>query len=133
MGKKNDVQRLPAEALFQKEIDALIQAEQDPVPTGWNMSPRSVLTYICGGKAGDMDISPKYIGNRVLKAFDMMDIQCCIYIYSGFEQFLDILIALPVAGAINIVMRKIINQNQIRHTFQTHFQIDFPVCPAIFL
>ena len=52
MGKKNDVQRLPAEALFQKEIDALIQAEQDPVPTGWNMSPRSVLTYICGGKAG---------------------------------------------------------------------------------
>ena len=47
MGKKNDVQRLPAEALFQKEIDALIQAEQDPVPTGWNMSPRSVLTYIC--------------------------------------------------------------------------------------
>ena len=63
MGKKNDVQRLPAEALFQKEIDALIQAEQDPVPTGWNMSPRSVLTYICGGKAGDMDISPKYIGN----------------------------------------------------------------------
>ena len=66
MGKKNDVQRLPAEALFQKEIDALIQAEQDPVPTGWNMSPRSVLTYICGGKAGDMDISPKYIGNRRL-------------------------------------------------------------------
>ena len=66
MGKKNDVQRLPAEALFQKEIDALIQAEQDPVPTGWNMSPRSVLTYICGGKAGDMDISPKYIGNRSL-------------------------------------------------------------------
>lgn len=28
MGKKNDVQRLPAEALFQKEIDALIQGNR---------------------------------------------------------------------------------------------------------
>lgn len=60
------VQRLPAEQLFQKEIDALMGAEKDPVPTGWRMSPRSVRTYICGGKAGKTLITPKYIGNERL-------------------------------------------------------------------
>lgn len=46
---QTNAQRLPAEALFQTELDALIAAETDPVPTGWRMSPRSVLTYITGG------------------------------------------------------------------------------------
>ena len=41
-----NVQRLPAEQLFQKEIEALIANEKYPVPTGWQMSPKSVLTYI---------------------------------------------------------------------------------------
>lgn len=56
--------RLPAEVQFELEIDALIKAEKDPVPTGWQMSPRSVLTYIMGGKVGDTIITPKYMGNR---------------------------------------------------------------------
>ncbi len=60
------VQRLPAEQLFQREIDALIAAETDPIPTGWKMSPRSVLTYIIGGKAGKTVITPKYIGHKRL-------------------------------------------------------------------
>ena len=60
------VQRLPAEQLFQNEIDALIAAEKDPIPTGWRMSPKSVLTYICGGKVGKTEITPKYVGNRRL-------------------------------------------------------------------
>lgn len=60
------VLRLPAEQLFQKEIDALIKAEKDKVPTGWKMSPRSVRTYICGGKVGKTVITPKYIGNERL-------------------------------------------------------------------
>lgn len=60
------VQRLPAEELFQKEIAALIAAEKDPIPSGWCMSPKSVLTYICGGKVGKTQITPKYIGNRRL-------------------------------------------------------------------
>lgn len=60
------VLRLPAEQLFQKEIDALIKAEKDPIPTGWRMSPRSVKTYICGGKVGRTVITPKYIGNERL-------------------------------------------------------------------
>ena len=66
MSEKTKVQRLPAEELFQKELDALIAAEQYPVPAGWRMSPRSVLTYICGGKAGDTVITPKYIGHQRL-------------------------------------------------------------------
>ncbi len=64
--EKNQVQRLPAEQLFQEEINALIAAETDPVPKGWKMSPRSVRTYICGGKAGNMSITPKYIGQERL-------------------------------------------------------------------
>ena len=60
------VQRLPAEQLFQHELDALIAAERDAVPTGWRMSPRSVRTYICGGRAGSTPITPKYIGSERL-------------------------------------------------------------------
>ena len=56
-------QRLPAEILYQKELDTLIANEQYPVPPGWNMSPRSVFTYICGGRSGKLEITPKYIGN----------------------------------------------------------------------
>ena len=66
MAKKEEFQRLTAEQMFQDEIDALIKAEKNPIPTGWKMSPKSVLTYICGGKAGRKVITPKYIGNKRL-------------------------------------------------------------------
>ena len=66
MSKKEEVQRLTAEQLFQEEIDALIKAEKNPIPTGWKMSPKSVLTYICGGKVGKKTIVPKYIWNKRL-------------------------------------------------------------------
>ncbi|MCI8948518.1 MAG: AAA family ATPase [Lachnospiraceae bacterium] len=66
MEQEQKVLRLPAEQLYQEEIDALIQAETDPVPEGWKMSPRSVLTYIIGGKAGSRQITPKYIGHQRL-------------------------------------------------------------------
>lgn len=58
--------RLPAEELYKKELEALIANETDPIPQGWKMSPRSVRTYICGGKAGDTIITPKYIGHERL-------------------------------------------------------------------
>lgn len=61
-----EFQRLPAEQLYAAELAALIAAETHPVPTGWRMSPRSVLTYIVGGKAGKTDVSPKYVGHRRL-------------------------------------------------------------------
>ena len=59
-----ELQRLPAEVMFQKEIDALIAAEKNPVPAGWKMSPKSVLTYIMGGECNGVKIMPKYIGNK---------------------------------------------------------------------
>ncbi|HEX7712405.1 MAG TPA: AAA family ATPase [Bacillota bacterium] len=58
--------RLPAEILYAGEIQALKAAEKDPVPAGWQMSPRSVLAFITGGKAGGTEITPKYVGNRRL-------------------------------------------------------------------
>ena len=61
-----DIQRLPAEQLYEKEIRTLIANESDPVPAGWQMSPRSVLTYLMGGKSGDTVITPKYMGDRRL-------------------------------------------------------------------
>lgn len=64
----DDVQRRSAEEIFKSEIDALIAAEKDPIPTGWQMSPRSVFTYIVGGKVGTTIITPKYIGaNRLVE------------------------------------------------------------------
>ncbi len=60
----SEILRLPAEELYKAELDALIANEKDPVPAGWRMSPRSVLTYICGGKAGKTEITPKYMGDK---------------------------------------------------------------------
>ena len=56
--------RLSAEQLYKDEIDALIANEKNPVPKGWKMSPKSVLTYIIGGKSGDTVITPKYLGDK---------------------------------------------------------------------
>lgn len=62
--KSGDVLRQPAEVKFATEIDALIKADKGDCPSGWRMSPQSVLTYICGGKCDKLEISPKYIGNQ---------------------------------------------------------------------
>lgn len=62
----HNVQRLPAEELYRRELDALIAAETDPIPTGWKMSPRSVLTYVTGGTVKGVTITPKYMGSRRL-------------------------------------------------------------------
>ncbi len=63
---KTDELRPTAETLFAHEIEALIAADQHEIPSGWKMSPRAVHTYICGGKAGKLDITPKYIGHSRL-------------------------------------------------------------------
>src|SRR5262247_293109 len=61
-----DVLRAPAEVMFSKEIEALVAADKYEKPPGWMMSPRAVLTYISGGTAGDVKITPKYIGHTRL-------------------------------------------------------------------
>lgn len=60
----SEILRLSAEQLYKDEIDALIKAEKNPVPAGWQMSPKSVLTYIMGGKVGRKVITPKYMGDK---------------------------------------------------------------------
>lgn len=66
MADNTNVLRLTAEEQYANEIEALKSNEKDRIPAGWQMSPRSVLTYIIGGKAGGVEITPKYIGNRRL-------------------------------------------------------------------
>lgn len=61
-----DYMRLPAEILYQEELEALRKEDTGRIPAGWQMSPRSVLTFIAGGKAGKTVITPKYIGNTRL-------------------------------------------------------------------
>src|SRR5271163_1342189 len=58
--------RPPAEVLYAEEIEQLIKDDKHHRPPGWKMSPRAVLTYICGGKAGAKEITPKYIGYQRL-------------------------------------------------------------------
>jgi MoxR-like ATPase len=57
------VLRRPAEEEFADELAALKETDQHPRPEGWNLSPRAVLTYVLGGKAGNKEILPKYLGN----------------------------------------------------------------------
>ena len=64
--RHDDDLRSPAEILYAEELEALVQADKYDKPPGWRMSPRAVHTYICGGKAGKHDITPKYIGHSRL-------------------------------------------------------------------
>jgi MoxR-like ATPase len=66
MVEQKDVLRLPAEQLYRHELDALDRADKGDKPVGWLLSPKSVLTFITGGKADGVEITPKYIGNRRL-------------------------------------------------------------------
>lgn len=65
-GSASEILRLPAETMYAEEIDELIKADKFPKPNGWKMSARAVLTYICGGKCGKLDIVPKYVGHNRL-------------------------------------------------------------------
>src|SRR5262245_34809158 len=58
--------RAPAETLYANELEALLADDKHAKPPGWKLSPRAVHTYICGGKAGKLEIKPKYIGHSRL-------------------------------------------------------------------
>lgn len=55
--------RPPAEVMFAEELAELIKHDSHECPPGWKMSPRAVHTYICGGKAGKLEVTAKYIGH----------------------------------------------------------------------
>src|SRR5262245_55848322 len=61
--QSGDVLRAPAEELYAEEIAALIQEDKYEKPPGWKMSARAVHTYLCGGKVGKREITPKYLGH----------------------------------------------------------------------
>ncbi|HKD20605.1 MAG TPA: AAA family ATPase, partial [Rhizomicrobium sp.] len=59
--------RLPAEAVYAKELAMLEKSDDRPRPEGWRLSPQAVVTYLMGGKLKDgAAIVPKYVGNRRL-------------------------------------------------------------------
>ncbi|MDR1169970.1 MAG: AAA family ATPase [Prevotellaceae bacterium] len=66
---KKDVLRLPAELFYASELDALkVEDRKEDKPAGWQLSPKTVLKFIVGGKSGKVDITPKYIGyNRLVE------------------------------------------------------------------
>lgn len=66
MEQKQDVMRLPSEQLYQEELDVLRSSDQDVKPAGWQLSPKSVLTFLVGGNVKGVEITPKYIGNKRL-------------------------------------------------------------------
>ena len=60
------VLRPHAEQQFAAELAALIAVDDRPRPANWRLSPWSVVTYLLGGTAGDVPITPKYVGSRRL-------------------------------------------------------------------
>jgi MoxR-like ATPase len=60
------VLRRHAEDQFAHELAALAEADDRPRPPNWKLSPWAVATYVLGGKAGGVEITPKYIGKRRL-------------------------------------------------------------------
>ena len=65
--ENQNILRLPAEKLYAHEIEALIQDDaKEEKPFGWQLSPKAVLKFIVGGRAGKTDITPKYLGHNRL-------------------------------------------------------------------
>ena len=56
--------RAHAEHQFAEELAALAKTDDKPRPPNWKLSPWAVSTYLLGGEAGGMKITPKYIGQR---------------------------------------------------------------------
>ena len=55
-----------AEDEYADELAALAESDELPRPPAWRMSPAAVVTYLLGGTAGEVEISPKYVGPRRL-------------------------------------------------------------------
>ena len=62
----SEVIRQHAELQFANELEALKKADTYPRPPMWQLSPQAVVTYLMGGTAGKLEITPKYIGSRRL-------------------------------------------------------------------
>ena len=64
---KNNIIRPHAEDAYAHELKALSKLDTKNKPDNWLLSPKSVVTYIVGGKLDDgTEIETKYYGNRRL-------------------------------------------------------------------
>jgi len=73
-----NAQSPPAELVYAEELNFLAEYDDGPRPPGWRMTPRAVVTFICGSgqalkrtsKKGtsptSLQISEKFVGNRDL-------------------------------------------------------------------
>ncbi len=62
----NEVLRQHAEQQFAEELEALAKIDDRKRPPNWKLSPWAVITYLLGGTAGKLEITPKYIGSKRL-------------------------------------------------------------------
>jgi len=60
----SEVQRQPAEIRFSAELERLREKDKDAKPRGWQLSPRSVRSFILGDKK--LDVSQKFFGDDPL-------------------------------------------------------------------
>jgi MoxR-like ATPase len=59
--------RQHAEQQFAQELEELKKQDGEQRPASWLLSPRSVVTYLVGGKLKNgFEVTPKYIGNKRL-------------------------------------------------------------------
>src|SRR5438093_13461118 len=61
-----EILRPHAEDEYAGELAALAANDDRARPPAWQLSPSAVVTYLLGGRAGDVEISPKYVGPRRL-------------------------------------------------------------------
>lgn len=60
---RTSVQRPPAEAMYEDELQRLVEADGDkPKPGGWLMTPKSVLSFVLGDDR--QKLRPKFVGKR---------------------------------------------------------------------
>lgn len=61
----NNILRPHAEDVYAKELEAIAEQDKRARPTGWNLSPWAVVTYLMGGKLENgFEIEPKYFGQQ---------------------------------------------------------------------
>jgi len=61
---ETEVQRPPAEILYQDELTKLKNADTLPKPPGWSLSPRAVRSFILGEP--QLGIRKKFVGHPSL-------------------------------------------------------------------
>lgn len=67
--KEHDVLREPAEVRHADQLEALRQNDADRPPAPWRLSPRSVLTYITGGKTLKATLDGKKVEVPITRKF----------------------------------------------------------------